>query len=281
LIFYSLSISCGAPSKTLKNALTKSCDKHTYAESSQNHHEIFEMISSSTHIVSGYDAELSSLTNDLTDLGTLVSEMVGDAMQAFKKRDSIKAQQVIDRDVEANALQFKVDEAVQRIIALRNPVAQDLRQIIGATRIASDLERVGDLAEGIAKRAMIINEEKRIDMAKSVYRMGKQVKQQLAGALDTLLKGDAIAALHFWQSDSDVDDLYDAIFRELVTVMMGDPRNIPACTELLFVAKNLERIGDHATNICEAVYFTVKATQLISDEALKDLRVNYNGSESR
>lgn len=239
------------------------------------------MISSSTHIVSGYDAELSRLTNDLTDLGTLVSEMVEDAMQAFKKRDSIKAQQVIDRDHEANALQFKIDEAVQRIIALRNPVAQDLRSIISATRIASDLERVGDLSEGIARRAMIINEEKRIDIAKSVYRMGKQVRKQLAGALDSLLKGDAIAALHYWQADSDLDDLYDAIFRELVTVMMGDPRTIPACTELLFVAKNLERIGDHATNICEAVYFTVKATQLTSDPALDSLRQDGRISESR
>ena len=236
------------------------------------------MISSNSHIVSGYDAELSRLTNDLTDLGTLVSEMVGDAMQAFKKRDSIQAQQVIDRDVNANALQFKIDEAVQRIIALRNPVAQDLRSIIGATRIASDLERVGDLAEGIARRAMIINEEKRIDMARSVYRMGKQVRKQLAGALDTLLKGDAIAALHYWQADSDLDDLYDSIFRELVTVMMGDPRTIPACTELLFVAKNLERIGDHATNICEAVYFTVKATQLISDPALANFNPDFDGS---
>ena len=239
------------------------------------------MISSSTHIVSGYDAELSSLTNDLSDLGTLVSEMVEDAMQAFKKRDSIKAQEVIDRDQKANALQFKVDEAVHRIIALRNPVAQDLRSIIGATRIASDLERVGDLSEGIAKRAMIINEEKRIDMARSVYRMGKQVRIQLAGALDTLLKGDAIAALHYWQADSDIDDLYNAIFRELVTVMMGDPRTIPACTELLFVAKNLERIGDHATNICEAVYFTIKATQLTSDPALENFLREYDDSESR
>lgn len=239
------------------------------------------MISSSSHIVSGYDAELSRLTNDLTDLGTLVSEMVEDAIQAFKKRDSIKAQQVIDRDTEANALQFKIDEAVQRIIALRNPVAQDLRSIISATRIASDLERVGDLSEGIARRAMVINEEKRIDIAKSVYRMGKQVRKQLAGALDSLLKADAIAALHFWQADSDLDDLYDAIFRELVTVMMGDPRTIPACTELLFVAKNLERIGDHATNICEAVYFTVKATQLTSDPALDSLRQNGEISESR
>lgn len=239
------------------------------------------MISSSTHIVSGYDAELSRLTNDLTDLGTLVSEMVEDAMHAFKKRDSIQAQQVIDRDHEANALQFKIDEAVQRIIALRNPVAQDLRSIISATRIASDLERVGDLSEGIARRAMVINEEKRIDIAKSVYRMGKQVRKQLSGALDSLLKGDAIAALHYWQADSDLDDLYDAIFRELVTVMMGDPRTIPACTELLFVAKNLERIGDHATNICEAVYFTIKATHLTSDPALTALHQNGAFAESR
>jgi len=157
----------------------------------------FEIAGTSTHIVSGYDAELSRLTHDLTDLGTLVSEMVEDAMQAFKGRDSLKAQQVIDRDQEANALQFKVDEAVQRIIALRNPVAQDLRSIISATRIASDLERVGDLAEGIARRAMIINEEKRIDIAKSVHRMGKQVRKQLAGALDTLLKSDAIGSGQF------------------------------------------------------------------------------------
>lgn len=239
------------------------------------------MISTSTHIVSGYDAELSRLTHDLTDLGTLVSEMVEDAMQAFKERDSLKAQQVIDRDHEANALQFKVDEAVQRIIALRNPVAQDLRSIISATRIASDLERVGDLAEGIARRAMIINEEKRIDIAKSVHRMGKQVRKQLAGALDTLLKSDAIAAVHYWQADSDIDDLYDAIFKELVTVMMGDPRTIPACTELLFVAKNLERVGDHATNICESIYFTVKATQLTNDPALNGFRENGEIIESR
>ena len=227
------------------------------------------MMRKSAHILSGYDAELLALSNDLTDLGTLVSEMVDDAMRAFKQRDSIMAQQVIDRDKDANALQLKIDESVQRIIARRNPVAQDLRHIIGASRIASDLERVGDLAEGIAKRAKAINEEERIEISRSVYRMGKQVRTQLAGAMDTLLRGDSIAALHFWQADSDLDHLYDSLFKELVTVMMGDPRTIPACTELLFVAKNLERIGDHATNICEAVYFTDKATQLINDPSLR------------
>lgn len=226
------------------------------------------MINKTGHIVSGYDTELRSLTSDLTELGTIVSEMIDDAMKAFKKRDSIRAQKVIERDQQANDLQFKIDEAVQRIIALRNPVALDLRRIISATRIASDLERVGDLAEGIARRALIINEEKRIDIAKSVYRMGKQVRNQLSGSLDTLLKEDATEAIHYWRADSDIDDLYNSIFRELVTVMMGDPRTIPACTELLFVAKNLERVGDHATNVCEAVYFTVNAKQLINDPSL-------------
>ncbi len=222
----------------------------------------------STHIVSGYDNDLKSLTHALTELGTLVSEMVDGAMRAFKKRDSVLAEKIIARDSDANKRQHKIDEDVQRIIALRNPVAQDLRRIIGATRIAADLERVGDLAEGIAKRALLLNEEPRIDMSKSVYRMGKQVRKQLSGALDTLLKEDAISALHYWQADSDIDDLYNSIFRELVTVMMGDPRTIPACAELLFVAKNLERIGDHATNICEAIYFTAKADQLINDPSL-------------
>lgn len=222
----------------------------------------------STHIVSGYDNDLKSLTHALTELGTLVSEMVEGAMRAFKKRDNSLAEKIIARDADANKRQHKIDEDVQRIIALRNPVAQDLRRIIGATRIASDLERVGDLAEGIAKRALLLNEEPRIDMSKSVYRMGKQVRKQLSGALDTLLKEDAISALHYWQADSDIDDLYNSIFRELVTVMMGDPRTIPACAELLFVAKNLERIGDHATNICEAIYFTAKADQLINDPSL-------------
>ena len=239
------------------------------------------MMKGSAHIVSGYDEELWALTNDLTDLGTLVSEMVNDAMYAFKQCDSTLAQDVIDRDKNANALQLKIDQAVQHIIAKRNPVAQDLRSVIGATRIASDLERVGDLAEGIAKRALVINEEERIDISRSVYRMGKQVRTQLAGALDSLLKSDPVAALHFWQADSDLDDLYDSLFKELVTVMMGDPRTIPICTELLFVAKNLERIGDHATNICEAVYFTDKATQLINDPALGFNNTNADVSESR
>lgn len=239
------------------------------------------MLSQSEHIVSGYDADLASIQRDLSDLGTVVSEMTTDAMKAFKKRNSEAAKTVIARDEEANQLQQKIDEAVLRLIALRNPVAQDLRRIVGAIRIASDLERIGDLAEGIARRALTINAEKQVDIGKSVYRMGKQVRLQLSGALDTLMNEDSQAALHFWQADADIDDLYNSLFSELISVMMGEPRTIPACAELLFVAKNLERIGDHATNICESVYFTVEASPLIDDPKLPDLIRESGGTETR
>ena len=165
--------------------------------------------------------------------------------------------------------QEQIDEDALRLMALRHPMATDLRRTIGAIRCANDLERVGDLAEGIARRAISINEEDKIDLAKGVGRIGKLVKSQLSGALDALLREDADKALQVWVADEDVDEMYNAIFRELLTYMMGDPRTITACASFLFVAKNLERIGDHATNICESVYFTVHGKQLVNDPSLK------------
>jgi len=128
------------------------------------------------------------------------------------------------------------------------------------------------LAEGIARRALSINEEDKIDLAKGVGRIGKLVKSQLSGALDALLREDADKALQVWVADEDVDEMYNAIFRELLTYMMGDPRTITACASFLFVAKNLERIGDHATNICESVYFTVHGKQLVNDPSVESSR---------
>jgi len=148
------------------------------------------MNQSSTHIVSGYDTDLTNLTTMLNDLGTLVAEMVEGAMRSFKKRDNELANEIIARDDMANKLQHDIDEDVNRIIALRSPIAEDLRRIIGITRIASDLERVGDLAEGIARRTLLLIEEPRVDISKSVHRMGKQVRTQLSGSLDTILNED-------------------------------------------------------------------------------------------
>jgi len=224
------------------------------------------------HIVSGYDDDLNQLTTMLAELGGLVETMTEDSVKAIKKRDSELAKSVIIRDKQANALQEQIDEDAMRLLALRHPMATDLRRTIGAIRAANDMERVGDLAEGIAKRALSINEEDKIALAKGVSRIGKLVKTQLSGALDALMREDADKALQVWLADDDVDEMYSAIFRELLTYMMGDPRTITACASFLFVSKNLERIGDHATNICETVYFTVHGKPLINDPSIESTR---------
>jgi phosphate transport system protein len=224
------------------------------------------------HIVSGYDDDINQLTTALAELGGLVETMTAESVRCIKKRDSDLAKKVIKMDHQANKLQEQIDEDALRLMALRHPMATDLRRTIGAIRCANDLERVGDLAEGIARRAISINEEDKIDLAKGVSRIGKLVKTQLSGALDALMREDAEKALQVWLADEDVDEMYNAIFRELLTYMMGDPRTITACASFLFVAKNLERIGDHATNICETVYFTVNGKQLVNDSSLEGTR---------
>lgn len=222
------------------------------------------------HIVQGYDEDLNSLTTALSEMGGQVESMIVDAVRAIKKRDSALAKDVIARDAVVNALQEKIDADALRMLALRHPMAADLRRVIGAIRAASDLERIGDLAESIARRALTINESEKLDLSRGVTRMGKLVKAQLKSALDALLNDDADKAVNVWLQDQDVDELYASLFRELLTYMMEDHRNIQACTGLLFVAKNLERVGDHATNIAEIVYFSVHGRSLVP-EALKQI----------
>jgi len=225
------------------------------------------MYTMAEHIVTGFDEELNRLTARIARMGGLVEVMVADAIKAVKMRDSVLAQSVIERDQEVNALQVLIDEDAMRIFALRNPMATDLRRVIGAIKVATDLERVGDLAEGIARRALTINDGEALALAKGVHRMGKLVKAQLKMALDALLADDTIKAKHVWIGDNDVDEMYDSLFRELLTYMMEDPRTISSSTSLLFAAKNLERIGDHATNIAETVYFISEGSVLTLDAA--------------
>jgi len=224
------------------------------------------------HIVSGYDEDLDTLTTRLSEMGNLAENMVSDAIRSVKKRDDDLAQSVITRDKDMNKLQSVIDEDAMRILALRHPMATDLRRTIGAIRIANDLERIGDLAEGIARRAISLNEIERIELAKGVTRMGKLVKGQLSRAIDAYLRDDIDSAVAIWMGDEDIDEMYNSIFRELLTYMMGDPRTIGGCASLLFVAKNLERIGDQTTNICEVVYFTVNGQPLIEDERVERRR---------
>jgi len=217
------------------------------------------------HIVQGYDEDLNTLTNALSQMGGQVESMIVDAVRAIKKRDSNLAKEVIARDAIVNDLQEQIDGDALRMLALRHPMAADLRRVVGAIRAANDLERIGDLAEGIARRAMTINESEKLDLSSGVARMGKLVKAQLKAALDALLNEDADQAVDVWLQDQDVDALYASLFRELLTYMMEDHRNIQACTGLLFVAKNLERVGDHATNIAEIVYFSVHGRSLVPE----------------
>ncbi len=224
------------------------------------------------HIVSGYDTDLNTLNAKLSEMGGLVETMLSDVIQSLKKRDTELAQSVIDRDAQVNKFQEDIDDDSLRIMALRHPLATDLRRVFGAVRVASDLERIGDLAEGIARRTLTLNEIDRVSLAKGVARMGKLTKGQLSQSLDAFLREDTELALQVWIGDEDVDEMYNSIFRELLTYMMGDPRTITACASLLFIAKNLERIGDHASNICEAIYFTNQGTQLIRDPIIEEMR---------
>lgn len=227
------------------------------------------------HIVSGYDEDLDALTASLSEMGSLAESMVKDSIRSVKKRDDDLAQSVIERDVLMNGLQAKIDDDAMRILALRHPMATDLRRTIGAIRIANDLERIGDLAEGIARRAISLNEIERIELAKGVARMGKLVNANLSRALDAHMRDDIDIAVMTWLGDEDIDEMYNSIFRELLTYMMGDPRTIGGCASLLFLAKNLERIGDHTSNICEVVYYTTKGTALIDDPRVDKAREKY------
>ena len=221
------------------------------------------------HIVSGYDSDLNELTSSLSDLGRVAEEMVSKAIRSLSQRDNDLAKLVIERDNLANRLQSKVDEDAMRILALRNPMAMDLRRTIGAVRVATDLERIGDLAEGIAKRAINLNEEPSLNLSDEFERMGRQVKTLLTTALDALVREDTQAAIQVWMADREIDESYNLIVTDILDNMANNPSRISAATALLFAAKNLERVGDHTSNICEAIYFTRHGKQLIEDPAIQ------------
>lgn len=229
------------------------------------------MNSLANHIVSGYDSDLNELTTSLSDLGSLAEGMLTDSVRALDRGDLALARSVIERDARANSLQAKIDNDSMRILALRNPMATDLRRTIGAIRVAADLERIADLAEGIAKRVINLDDHARMDAIPSLKRMGQLVKAQLSAALDAFLRDDMAAAVQVWLADVDVDEMYTTILRDLLHSMTMDSSLINASTALLFTAKNLERIGDHTTNICEVIYFTNQGRQLIEDDAVRSM----------
>jgi phosphate transport system protein len=222
------------------------------------------------HTVRSFSADLEDLSGDLARMGGLAEDMLSDAIQAIATRDLALADTVVARDPQIDNLQVEAEKKILRLLALRQPLARDLRQTISALKIAAELERVGDLAKNIAKRAKVLDTIGPIAALKGVSRMGKLVTAQLKRVLDAYTAQDAEAATQVWARDEDVDEHYQSLFREVVTYMIEDPRTISACAHLLFVAKNLERIGDHCTNIAEEVHFLVTGEQLPTERPKVD-----------
>jgi phosphate transport system protein len=218
------------------------------------------------HTVKAYSEELNHLTAEVMRLGGLAEAQLSDAIEAVARRDLPIAHQVIDRDDKLDLLQADIERKAIRLIALRQPVAQDLRHTVAAMKISMQLERCGDLAQNIAKRCLVLaGSEPLPPLTRSIERMGILVTSRLKEVLDAYSEGDIERASAVWSRDDEIDEHYDSLFRELLTYMMGDPRTINSCAHLLFIAKNLERIGDHATNIAETVHFEITGEELVSD----------------
>jgi phosphate transport system protein len=210
------------------------------------------------HIVKSYDDELRLLDRRIAQMGGCAEKLFLQAIDALERRDPKLATTAIASDATIDQLERELQEQVINMIAKRQPLANDLRHIMTVLKIASDLERIGDLAKNIAKRALAVaSEAYPKPLMTGMRHMTEMVQQQLKDVLDALAERDTEKAMRVWSSDSDVDAMYNSLFRELLTYMMEDPRNISICTHFLFGAKNIERIGDHTTNIAENVHYLV------------------------
>ncbi|MVA96182.1 phosphate signaling complex protein PhoU [Nitratireductor sp. CAU 1489] len=234
------------------------------------------------HIVTSFGEELEGVDRLIREMGDLAGTMVADATRALLSSDNPLAQRVVSDDTIMDAKQRELDERAITLIARRQPMAQDLRAVIGAIRMAGDLERIGDLAKNIAKRVGAVGQTTTPkSLSQSIESMAEMVHAQTSGIVDRYVARDAAALKDLRAGDEKIDIKYTAIFRELLTYMMEDPRNITACTHLLFCAKNLERIGDHATNIAENAYYVMTGEQLpINRPKLDETAVSGAASES-
>jgi phosphate transport system protein len=209
------------------------------------------------HLIKSYEAELKRLHDLLIAMGGIVENQVALAAEAIMNRDTAAATRAVEEDPSVDALERDVEQLVIRMLALRQPMADDLRMIVAALKITGDLERIGDYAANVAKRSIVLAQFAVPVSLGGLAHMARLVQEQLKTIIDAITERDADKAVEVWRSDQIIDDLYTAIFRELITYMMEDPRNITPCTHLLFIAKNLERIGDHATNVAETVYYAL------------------------
>jgi len=221
------------------------------------------------HTAKAFDVDLQELTRMVAEMGGLAEKQIADAVDALARRDADRAQRTVASDPSIDALQAEIEERAVLTIARRQPMAVDLREIVGALRVANDLERIGDLAKNIGKRVLALDGEFHPPkLIRGVEHMGALVLTQLKEVLDSYAGHDLKKAMVVWNGDEEIDAMCTSLFRELLTYMMEDPRNITFCIHLMFCAKNIERMGDHATNIAETVYYMIEG-HAIADQRPK------------
>ena len=217
---------------------------------------------SRSHIVSSYDADLDQLVTAIMEMGGQAETALAGALAALTERDNAAAARVIDDDARLDELEETIDQLAVQLFARRQPMAEDLRLIAMSLKISNDLERIGDYAASIAKRAKRLPTTSPPRATGSLRRMGERIQEMLADVLDAYDKRDARRAMSAWYRDAEVDDVYDSVFRELLAELQVDPRATSAGVDLLFIAKNLERIGDHTTNIAERLHYVVHGDRI-------------------
>ncbi|SFG08649.1 phosphate uptake regulator, PhoU [Palleronia marisminoris] len=228
-------------------------------------------MSDGQHIQSSFDRDLEALQAMVMKMGGLVEAAITDGARSLETRDEELAQQVRDNDERIDRLELQINEEAARVVALRAPLAGDMRLVLSVIKIATNLERIGDYAKNLAKRTGLLLDLPTIDGApRSLRRMAGEVERMLHDVLDAYIQRDADLAREVRMRDADVDQMYTAIFREFLTFMMEDPRNITACMHLHFIAKNIERMGDHATSIADQVIYTIEGTMPAEDRPKGD-----------
>jgi phosphate transport system protein len=214
------------------------------------------------HIVKSYDEELQQLNSTIIKMAELTEVQVERAIKALVDRDGDLAYKIIDADDEIDGLNYDVDTQAMRLLALRQPMALDLRNVVAALKISADLERIADYATNMARRTIPLIETDPMRPIYVIPRMGQSVMTMMTDVIEAYISRDAEKALDVWRADAFVDEMYVSLFRELLTYMMEDSRRITPCTHVLFIAKNIERMGDHVTNVCETIYFLVHGERL-------------------
>jgi phosphate transport system protein len=226
----------------------------------------------SEHTAKAFDEDLQQLNRLIAEMGGLAERMIADSVGALVRRDVAVGMRVVADDVEVDKLQHMIEERAVLTIARRQPMAVDLREIVGALRVAIDLERMGDLSKNIGKRvAQLDSDFHPLKLIRGLEHMTDLVQSQVKSVLDAYAAHDLPAAMSVWKGDEEVDAICTSLFRELLTYMMEDPRNISFCLHLMFCAKNIERIGDHATNIAETVFYMIEGQQILEKRPKGDM----------